>query len=88
VYQHHPAPVMRATVAFCFLVGELASLAVIAVTGRLHADQLVAALLLLPALVAGMAASSLVHHKVRGPKVRVGIILFSIVSGLTLLLKA
>lgn len=88
VYQHHSAPVMRATVAFCFLVGELASLLVIAATGRMHSDQLTAALWLAPALVVGSVVSNLVHGKVRGPRVRIGIIAFSIVSGVTLLLKA
>jgi hypothetical protein len=34
VYRHRPAPVLRSTVAVCFVVGELISLALLAATGR------------------------------------------------------
>ncbi|MFS2056115.1 sulfite exporter TauE/SafE family protein, partial [Variovorax sp. CT11-76] len=34
VYQHQPAPTMRSTIALCFLLGELVSLAVLLATGR------------------------------------------------------
>jgi hypothetical protein len=33
--QHHPAPTLRATIALCFLLGEIFSLAVLAMKGRL-----------------------------------------------------
>ena len=34
VYQHRPAPVLRSTVAACFLIGEVISLGVLAISGK------------------------------------------------------
>ncbi|WP_020659125.1 sulfite exporter TauE/SafE family protein [Amycolatopsis benzoatilytica] len=86
-YQHRPAAELRATVALCFLVGEIVSLAVLFATGRVHAEQLDASLLLFPALVVGAGASHFVHHRVSGPRVRVGVLGFALASGLALLVK-
>ncbi|MGH3149860.1 MAG: sulfite exporter TauE/SafE family protein [Streptosporangiaceae bacterium] len=87
VYQHRPAPVLRSTVALCFLVGEIVSLALLLATGRVHADQIDAALGLLPALGLGAVASHFVHHRVGGPRVRVGVLAFALASGIALLIK-
>lgn len=81
VYQHRPAPELRATVALCFLVGEIASLIALAVTGRLAGPGLVAAAWLLPAVLVGVALSSLVHHRVGGKGLRMGVLGFAIASG-------
>ncbi len=86
-YQHRPAAELRATVALCFLVGEIVSLALLMVAGRVHAQQIHAALLLLPALALGAGASHFVHHRVRGPRVRAGVLGFALASGLALLVK-
>jgi uncharacterized membrane protein YfcA len=88
VYQHRPAAVLRSTVALCFLVGEVVSIALLLAAGRVHAGQAEAALLLLPALAVGATASHFVHHRVGGPWVRVGVLAFAIVSGIALLVKA
>jgi uncharacterized membrane protein YfcA len=88
VYQHQPAPTMRSTIALCFLLGELVSLAVLLTTGRVGLPQLQAAALLLPALVVGAVLSRLVHRRVNGRLLRIFVQLFAIVSGLVLLVKA
>ncbi|SFP89360.1 hypothetical protein SAMN05443579_11766 [Variovorax sp. PDC80] len=88
VYQHQPAPTMRSTIALCFLLGELVSLAVLLVTGRVGLPQLQAAALLLPALVVGAVLSRLVHRRVNGRLLRIFVQVFAIVSGLVLLVKA
>ncbi|KAF1069897.1 sulfite exporter TauE/SafE family protein [Variovorax sp.] len=88
VYQHQPAPTMRSTIALCFLLGELVSLAVLLATGRVGLPQLQAAALLLPALVVGAVLSRLVHRRVNGRLLRIFVQLFAIVSGLVLLVKA
>ncbi|MCT8180188.1 sulfite exporter TauE/SafE family protein [Variovorax sp. CY25R-8] len=88
VYQHQPAPTMRSTIALCFLLGELVSLAVLLATSRVGLPQLQAAALLLPALVVGAVLSRLVHRRVNGRLLRIFVQVFAIVSGLVLLVKA
>jgi uncharacterized membrane protein YfcA len=87
VYQHHPVAVMRSTIALCFLIGELISLAFLWQAGRIAAPQLVGAAQLLPALGAGALLSRLVHHRVDERALRLFVMLFSIVSGVVLLLR-
>jgi uncharacterized membrane protein YfcA len=87
LYQHSPAPVLRSTVAVCFLVGEIISLAVLAVAGRVGTEHFVAALALLPAVLAGSAASRMVHHRIGGQALRVGVLLFAIITGILLMLR-
>ena len=88
VYQHKSAEILRSTIATCFLLGELVSLAVLLALGRIDEQQIRAALLLLPALVAGMLLSSALHKKVRGPMVRALVLAFAIVSGLIIAVKS
>jgi uncharacterized membrane protein YfcA len=88
VYQHQPAPTMRSTIALCFLVGELVSLAVLTATGRIDGAQLHAAALLLPALVVGAVLSRVVHRRINGRVLRVFVQVFAIVSGVVLLLHS
>ena len=87
VYQHQPAPVLRSTIAVCFLVGQLMSIAVLAVAGRVAAAQLGAAIMLLPALVVGAALSRLVQDRIDGRPLRLFVLLFAIVSAFVLLMR-
>lgn len=87
VYQHRPAPVLRSTVALCFVVGEIFSLGLLAADGQVHASQFQAALLLIPALALGAFTSRWVHHRVDGPMMRGFVLTFAIVSGTVLLLR-
>src|SRR4029077_8873342 len=61
VYHHQGAARLRSTLAFCFLVGQLMSLALLATAGRVSASHFTDALMLVPALVVGAAASRLTH---------------------------
>jgi len=88
VYQHQPAATLRSTIAFCFLAGQLISLAVLAVAGRVAAVQMEAALLLLPALAIGALVSRLAHHRVGGKVLRTCVLMFSIASGAVLVVRA
>jgi uncharacterized protein len=81
VYQHHGAATLRSTLAFCFLVGQLMSLVLLAVAGRVNASQLGAAVALLPMVIVGAAMSRLVHARVGGRKLRAFVLVFAIVSG-------
>lgn len=86
VYQHRPAPELRATVAACFLVGEVVSLAMLLAQGRGESSALVDAVWLLPALVVGLLLSSLVHERIPSALLRQFVLGFAVVSGLLLML--
>lgn len=80
-YQHRPAPVLRATVAACFLVGELVSVVLLLLAGRMNVTQLEAAALLLLPLALGLVLSHAARHRVGGRPFRVLVLGFAIVSG-------
>lgn len=86
VYQHRPPAELRATIAVCFLVGEVASLALLFTTGSGDPAQLRWALFLLPALAAGAWLSRLVHHRIDAGRMRLFVLLFALVSGAVLML--
>lgn len=86
VYQHRPPAELRSTVAACFLVGELASLALLFATGKAHMAELGDAALLLPAIALGAWLSGLVHHRLDARRMRLFVLLFALVSGLVLIL--
>jgi len=85
LYQHQPAPMLRATVASCFLIGQVFSLVVLTVTGLTSLRQITAAALLLPALAVGGIASQVLHRRLDGPWLRVSVLLFAAASGLALI---
>ncbi|HEV7250317.1 MAG TPA: sulfite exporter TauE/SafE family protein [Shinella sp.] len=87
LYQHAKGPVLRATVAVCFFVGEVMSLALLAVTGRLGTDQMLAALYLAPAVLLGSALSRLTHNHIRGRGLRLGVLFFALASGAFLIMR-
>lgn len=87
VYQHRPVPTLRATIATCFLVGELVSLAVLFAWGRVGTAHLVGAGLLLPALAVGGALSRFMHLRVNARWMRGSVLVFATVSALFLLMK-
>lgn len=87
LYQHATGPVLRSTVATCFLVGEVISLVILLIAGRIGQQQVLAALCLIPAVLIGSALSRRVHSRVNGPALRLMVLIFSIVSGAALVLK-
>jgi uncharacterized membrane protein YfcA len=88
VYQHQAAARLRSTVAFCFLVGQLMSLAALQLAGRASAAQVGTAAMLAPALFVGAAASRLLHTRVGGRVLRMSVLIFAIASGAVLLFRA
>jgi uncharacterized protein len=87
VFQHQAPPRSRSTIAFCFLLGELVSLVLLAVTGALHGEHFTATLQLLPALAVGMLLSQAVHHRIQTRFLRNFVIVFALVSGVLLLVR-
>ena len=88
VYQHRPAPVLRATVAACFLIGEVISLVILAMSDSISPDQLRMAFLLLPAVIVGALMSRLVHHRLDGRVMRYLVLGFALVSGAVVTVQA
>lgn len=87
VYQHHPGPALRSTIATCFFVGEIVSLTILAVGGKVNVQLLLYALYLMPAVIAGTFLSRLVYHHIDGKPLRAGVMIFAIVSGIFILVK-
>lgn len=85
VYQHQPPAVMRSTVALCFLIGEVVSLLVLALSRKAAAAQFASAAQLLPPLVLGVLSSRLAHRHVDGRFLRGFVLVFALVSGVMLL---
>jgi uncharacterized protein len=88
VYQHQPVAVMRATIAFCFLVGQMISLVFLLAAGRIGSTQLVAGAQLLPALLAGAALSHAVHDRIKTSFLRIFVLVFALASSVLLLVRA
>ena len=88
VYQHHPAPALRATIALCFFIGEIFSVAVLAFKSRLGADQLLNALVLLAPLALGLVFSGRVHDKISPARLRDALLAFAVLSGIVLIVQA
>jgi uncharacterized protein len=88
VYQHRPAPVLRSTVAACFLIGEVMSLSILALSDSITSDQLRIAFLLLPAMIVGALMSRLVHHRLDGRVMRYLVLGFALVSGAVVTVQA
>ena len=85
VYQHQPGPVLRSTLAICFFIGEVVSLILLVLSGRLSLVQCSAALWLVPALAAGALLSYWLHGRLDGRPMRMAMLGFAIVSGLVCL---
>jgi uncharacterized protein len=88
VYQHKSPDVLRSTIAICFLLGELISLAVLLSLGRVQEQHIRAAGHLLPALILGMLLSSALHQRMRGSMVRTLVLAFAMVSGIIITVKS
>ncbi|MGW0817698.1 TSUP family transporter [Streptomyces viridiviolaceus] len=86
VYQHRPPAELRSTVAACFLIGEVASLALLFAAGKAQAAELGQAVLLLPAIAVGAWLSRLVHQRLDAGRMRLFVLVFALASGLVLIL--
>ncbi|TWP36412.1 sulfite exporter TauE/SafE family protein [Leekyejoonella antrihumi] len=88
VYQHRAAPVVRSTVSVIFVIGELISLVILAVSGKVSEHQVSTAILLLPAALVGAYASRFAHHRLEGPAMRYTVLGFALVSGVVVAAQA
>ena len=86
--QHGSPARMRATIALCFLVGELMSLALLAFGGRFGWAALAASAQLLPALALGAWLSRHVHTRLDARFMRAFVLVFAAVSSIALLVRS
>lgn len=61
LYQHHPGPTMRSTLAASFVFGTLLSLATLLIARQVGADQVLLGLALTPAVVIGSLIGRRLH---------------------------
>jgi uncharacterized membrane protein YfcA len=87
LYQHTGGPTLRATVALCFLVGEVMSLSLLAIAGKITAGQLLAALYLMPLVIVGTMLSKVVHSRIGGKGMRIAVLIFALISGAYLIIR-
>lgn len=84
VFQHGEASVIRSTIAVCFAIGEVVSLAIFLATGQLTAQRLGWALALVPPTLVGVYLSKHAHPRLNPRLVRALVMGFAIVSGIFL----
>lgn len=87
VYQHKPGPVIRATLAMCFLIGQIVSLAALLAAQHASFNQVLSALVLMPAVFMGALASHTAHRHIQGHHLRSAVMAFSLASGIVLILR-
>jgi uncharacterized membrane protein YfcA len=88
LYQHQSGPVLRATIAACFLIGQIISLIALLAAGRAAIGQVALAALLVPALAAGGLLSQLSHRAADGRWMRRLVLGFALASGAVLVARA
>ncbi len=81
LYQRHPGPTIRATLACAFLVGAVMSFVALGATGQVHGWQLLLALALAPALLLGLAGSTLVMRLVGDRSIRPAVLTLVTIAG-------
>ena len=87
-YQHSPGPELRSTVAVCFLVGEVISLIVLAISGQVSGPTMLFTAAMVPFLAIGSLLSRYVHHRLDGPVLRYIVLGFAIASGAIVIIQS
>src|SRR5262245_48465956 len=87
LYQRHPGPTIRATLACAFLVGAVMSFAALAAAGEIHGWQLLLALALAPALLVGLAGSTLVTRWIGERSLRPAVLILVTIAGIAAIVR-
>lgn len=88
LYQHHPGPTMRSTLAAAFLFGTTMSLGVLAVAGQVTVDQLLLGVCLAPVVVVGSVVGRRLHGVLDRGWMRPAVLGFAAVAALTAIVHA
>ena len=88
LYQHHPGPVLRATLGFLYFVSSVVMLALLHLAGRFGTHELLLGLALIPGVVVGyLIAGYLSPYLDRGYS-RMAVLAISTISALLLILRS
>ena len=87
LYQRHPGPTIRATLACAFLIGAVMSFTALASAGEVQGWQLLLALALAPALLVGLACSTLVTRVVGERSLRPAVLTLVTIAGVAAILR-
>jgi uncharacterized membrane protein YfcA len=87
LYQHHPPPVFRATLATQFAIGSLFTLVGLSLGGELHAWQLLLGASLMPSYLAGLGGSLLIRPRVDHRNLRPVVLMIAALAGLAAILR-
>ena len=87
LYHREPGPVVRASLAFVFLIGQFVNLTALAVNGQLSIRPVQLAFLLMPAMFIGYWTSRFFTDRVEGQPIRVAVLVTSSFAGLALLIR-
>lgn len=88
LYQHRPAPEIRATLAASFLGGKSLAFVALAAGGELRASALGAAVWMFPALVAGSLIARPLVQRLGGRSVRPAVLMLCAITGSVALVDA
>ncbi|MEU6641602.1 sulfite exporter TauE/SafE family protein [Saccharomonospora sp. NPDC046836] len=88
LYQHSPGPQIRATLAACFCLGTVLSLAGLGIGGQLQATHFAQAGWLLPFLVAGFLVSGPLRPVLDGGRTRHAVLIVAAGSALALIARS
>lgn len=88
LYQRHPGPTMRSTLAASFVVGTMLSLASLGVARQVRLDQVLLGVGLAPVVVAGSVAGRRLHGVLDRGWLRPAVLVFAGIAALSALLRA
>lgn len=87
VYQNAKGPEIRATLALCFAVGALLSMAALAAGGELPPRALLAGVVLMPFMVAGFAVAGSLRRRLDGGRIRIAVLAVAAASAVALIVR-
>ena len=88
LYQHHPGPTMRSTLAAAFVFGTSLSLLSLGVAGQVHLDQVLLGLGLVPAVSLGSVTGRRLHRYLDRGWLRPAVLILSGITALSALIHA
>ncbi len=88
LYQHHPGPTMRSTLAASFMFGTFLSLATLGVAQQVGAGQVLLGVALGPVVVAGSVAGRRLHRFLDRRWLRPAVLLLAALTALTAVVQA
>ena len=88
LYQHHPGPVLRATLGLLYLISSIVMLALLHLAGRFGMNELRLGLMLIPGVVAGYLLAGLLARFLDRGYSRMAVLVISTLSAFLLILKS